>query len=512
MRKSLRLPDAILNIILIVGLAGIWIAFAPIKLGGQVSYVLVNGISMKPGFHGGDLVIVRQAAEYQIGDIVTYLDGNMGAHIIHRIIGMEQDRFILKGDNNSWIDAYHPTHAEIIGKLWIHLPKLGTAVEWIRTPINMALTIGLLGGLFMVNLTTQKQNKNSKKKNSATGNSTGTFGMALYISGILGLVFLVLSFLAFSRPVMQTADSIPYEQIGTFFYSATGTPGMYDTDSVRSGEPVFTKLTCTLNLGFVYVLNGNQLENISGYQQFYAIVLDEQSGWQRTIPLISDTNFTGNTYTSMATLDLCQVQSLIAWVEQQTGFRSSAYTLIIFTSVSVGGKISGQDFADTFEPRLTFRFDSLHFYLAENSSQTNPMQTIQPGSLGDPNLVKNTLNLFGLNPTIKAMRVVSIIGLVISLGGLLVLGLYFYAESKHSQEAMIRIKYGTILMDIYDQGGEALSPAIEVATIEELAKLAERQNVMIMHLTRDFVHYYFVRVEGTTYRYATRKGQMINSG
>jgi signal peptidase I len=512
MRKSRRLPDAVANILLVVGLAAIWIALAPVKLGGQVSYVMVNGISMEPGFHGGDLVVVRQASEYQVGDIVTYRDGEMGAYVIHRIIGTEQNRFVLKGDNNSWIDEYQPTRDEIVGKLWIHLPKLGKTVEWVRKPINMALLVGFLGGLFMVNITTQKQNKNSKKKNSATGNSAGTFGMALYMFGILGLVFLVLSIFAFSRPVMRTADSIPYEQIGTFFYSATGTPGMYDTDSVRSGEPVFTKLTCTLNLGFVYVLDGNQLENISGYQQFYAMVLDEQSGWQRTIPLISDTNFTGNTYTSMATLDLCQVQSLIAWAEQETGYHPSTYTLVIIASVSVGGKISGQEFADTFESRLTFRFNPSLFYLAENSSQADPLQTVQLGSLGNPGLVENTLKLFGLNPTIRGMRVVSIIGLVISLGGLLVLGLYFYTVSKHNQDAIIRIKYGALLMDVYDRGLETLSPVIDVATIEDLAKLAERQNTMIMHQTRDLVHYYLVQIEGTTYRYVTGKGRTNNSG
>ena len=110
---------------------------------------------------------------------------------------------------------------------------------------------------------------------------------------------------------------------------------------------------------------------------------------------------------------------------------------------------------------------------------------------------------------------VSIIGLVISLGGLLALGLYFYIASRRSQETIIRIKYGSLLMDVYDRGLETLAPVIEVTSIDDLAKLAERENVMIMHLhlaRRDFVHYYLVQIEGTTYRYVTGKGRMTNSG
>src|SRR5688572_1474569 len=118
MKENWHLP-AISNIILAVSLVAIWIAFAPATLGGKVSYVIVNGISMEPGYYLGDLTIMRKAATYQVGDVVTYHDAEMQAYVIHRIIGVDQDRFILKGDNNSWIDAYRPTHEEIIGKLWI---------------------------------------------------------------------------------------------------------------------------------------------------------------------------------------------------------------------------------------------------------------------------------------------------------------------------------------------------------------------------------------------------------
>jgi signal peptidase I len=510
MGKSGRFPTAIMNIFLVTGLAAIWMAFAPVQLGGQVSYVVVNGISMEPNYHTGDLVLVRQAAAYQVGDVVTYHDTRMNANVIHRIIDIEGNRFVLQGDNNSWIDAARPTADEILGKLWIYLPKFGKAMLWVKAPLNMALAAGLFGGLFTVNITMQKPDKNGKKKRKTASIPAG-FEMGLYICGILGLIFLGLFIFAFSRPVLTNADRINYGQTGDFFYSAAVAPGVYDTDSVRSGDPVFTKLTCSLDLGFVYFLAGDHLENISGSQRLEAVMLDQQSGWKRTIPLSTSTKFKGNTYTTKAVLDLCQLEDLVASVQEKTGLRLNNYMLDISALVSVQGKISGQAFTDTFEPHLVFHFVSLRFYVVKESSNTNPLHTLQEGSLASTAKVDNTLQLFGLKPAIRAVRVVALAGLVVSLAGLLGLGLYFYKASQRSPAAVIGIKYGPILMDVQEQGLERLSPIIEVTTIEDMARLAERQSAMLMHLVRDGVHYYFVQTEGTTYRYVAGMDQPVDS-
>jgi len=92
-----------------------WIILAPTKFGGQVTYVIVNGNSMLPIFAKGDLVLLRQAPFYQVGDIVAYRYPTIGP-VIHRIVAEKIDRFVLQGDNNSWLDAYEPTEDEILGK------------------------------------------------------------------------------------------------------------------------------------------------------------------------------------------------------------------------------------------------------------------------------------------------------------------------------------------------------------------------------------------------------------
>ena len=102
-----------------------WIVFAPVQLGGQVSYVIVVGNSMEPGFHRGDLALVRQAADYTAGDIVAYRYPGLGI-VFHRILEEAPDgRFTMKGDHNTWTDGFRPTEADVIGRLWIHVPGAG---------------------------------------------------------------------------------------------------------------------------------------------------------------------------------------------------------------------------------------------------------------------------------------------------------------------------------------------------------------------------------------------------
>ncbi len=100
------------------------------------------------------------------------------------------------------------------------------------------------------------------------------------------------------------------------------------------------------------------------------------------------------------------------------------------------------------------------------------------------------------------------IGLVISLGGLGGLGYFFYKTSKRSPEAVIAIKYGPILMEVREPGPESFDRVIDVNSIDDLAKLAERQSAMIMHTLCEDEHSYFVQVDGTSYRYVAAKDQV----
>ncbi len=63
------------------------------------------------------------------------------------------------------------------------------------------------------------------------------------------------------------------------------------------------------------------------------------------------------------------------------------------------------------------------------------------------------------------------------------------------------MKYGSVIIDASIAGLERFTVVVDVKNIDELVKIANRQNSMILHLLKDGTHYYLVEHEGTAYRY-----------
>jgi signal peptidase I len=499
-------PTAIASAVLTFFAIILFLMFAPSQLGGSVTYVIVDGNSMEPGFHLGDLLLVREKQAYSMGDAVVYQNAEMESYVFHRIVGTDLGRYVLKGDNNSWLDSYLPVQDEIVGKLWFHIPKLGLAIEWMRVPLHMALMVGLMGGVLMLDMF-KKNSAAENKRNAPPPFLGGLPELPLYILGFLTLSFLAAGIYAFTRPLHQTAESIPYQQEGYFYYSATGTPGVYDTDTVRSGEPVFPKLACYLNVGYTYNIIGDHLQGTTGTYKMYARIMDDQSGWFRTIPLSAETTFAGNSYFALATLDLCQVEAIVNLVEQEAGLNQLTYTMEIFADSAFTANANGSQVADTFSPSLVFRYDKVHFYLAGNKSQADPLRSSKPGLVMGTTARTNTISILGLAFPVWMARFISLLGFVLSALGLVYIGMNIYRTASHSQDALIRLKHGPLLMDVSEQNPLPSGQVIDVATMDDLVRLAERHGTMILHMQRNFLHYYLVQSNGASYRYVITTGK-----
>jgi signal peptidase len=129
---------------LVVLVVAFWLAaLRPTSLGGPVTYLLIRGNSMEPTYHGGDLVLVRVAAQYAIGDIVAYRvpAGDIGAgHIvIHRISGgVASTGFLMRGDNNPSVDPWMPRPTDIVGVAWFAAPGFGRLLAFLHQPATLA--------------------------------------------------------------------------------------------------------------------------------------------------------------------------------------------------------------------------------------------------------------------------------------------------------------------------------------------------------------------------------------
>jgi signal peptidase len=498
---------AVLSGLLLLFLAvGIWILLGPIQLGGRVAYVIIDGNSMEPGFTLGDLALMRGQASYQIGDAVTYENAEMGRYVFHRIVNIDQEHFILQGDNNDWRDSYRPTQDEIVGKLWIRLPKFGKLVQWARQPLILALGCGLFGGIMMTSLLLGSPKQGKRKKNNSFG-MEDVLQIGLYVSAVLAAIFLGLSIFAFTRPLLRSEETFQYQQDGLFFYSATATPGVYEGDIVRTGDPLFPKLGCVMNVGLAYNLAGVGVQGVAGSRQLFARILDEQSGWQRVIPLEAETPFIGNSYFSNAQLDLCQVQTMVSSMEQQTGMHPSTYTLEVVAQSNFAGTLNGNPIFDSFDATMVFKFDKVHFYLVSEITPGEPMQVTKPGLSGGQVQVSNTVSVLGFDLSVQTIRILSMLGFVFSLGSTLAIGFYFLQGFKLGPNALIRLKYGGLIMDARGLEFQQNLPLVEVASIDDLARLAERQNTLITHMEINSLHIYMLQCNGAVYRYVLQTEQ-----
>jgi signal peptidase I len=517
--------------LLLVLIGAAWIACAPIEFGGQTAYVIVNGISMEPGMHSGDLAILRQAPDYLVGDVVTYRHPQIGP-VIHRIIALDGDRFVFKGDNNTWIDSYQPTRAECIGKLWIYVPSAGSVLEQLRIPRNMALLAAVLGVMVMATVTSgpdqhqwrpqgrsplltvrlvfsgregQRQPRRGRQlgERSRAMDYAGTSREAVFfVLAVLAFVSLLLGAFAFTRPTSLTvADDITYEQIGEFSYSAAAPPGVYDTGGVQTGDPVFRNLTSAVTVDFIYRLAADRPTDLRGTYRLTAEVSDI-SGWKRRIELQPETTFSGGTFTASRGVDLARVQALIDSFEKQTALVRPQYTLAVVPEIIIQGSLAGQDLRDEFAPRLEFQFDKLQMQFAKDGSRaTDPLKPLQKGLLKHSTTQPNTLALLGLTLEITTARTLAMAGLALAVSGLLLFGLLMSGAAQGDVAVRIKLKYGPLLIAIRESELGASGRVVDVATIEDLAKLAEQTGHMILHTESGAAHRYFVHDGDMIYRY-----------
>jgi len=121
----------------------LWMLFLrPASLGGPVSYIIIRGSSMLPTYTSGDLIIVRTAPDYRVGDVVAYRvpagDIGSGLIVIHRIVGSGQSAFTMRGDNNAAIDPWSPRPDDVLGETWLSIPGFGRVLAAIHQPAMLA--------------------------------------------------------------------------------------------------------------------------------------------------------------------------------------------------------------------------------------------------------------------------------------------------------------------------------------------------------------------------------------
>ena len=104
---------------------------------------------MKPSFSAGSVVIVSPAETEQlgVGDIITYTAAD--TMITHRIVGIETDGFITRGDANNTDDPQAIAPDRVVGKVIFSVPLLGYLLDFSQTRQGLLLLV-IIPGLIII--------------------------------------------------------------------------------------------------------------------------------------------------------------------------------------------------------------------------------------------------------------------------------------------------------------------------------------------------------------------------
>lgn len=484
--------------VMLVLVAAIWIIFAPVQIGGSSSFVIVDGNSMEPYLHKGDLVFVRTAESYAVGDVVTYRHPEIGP-VIHRIIQRDGNQYVFQGDNNDFVDGFHPTDRELIGREWFHIPRVGGYLTWVREPRNLAILVVVIGVIVMSSFARNELDKD-REKDADPRRTPALSGAAappdppraelLEALKILVVVMIgagLVAGIAFTRPLRTNhSETLNYDQNGAFAYTALADAGgVYDGDAAVSGEPVFRNVSQTVNLTFEYTLTSRLPSDLSGNAQLIAEVSDT-NGWKRTVILAPSTPFAGNTTQTSATLDLDTIQALIDGAEAETDFARPQYTVSIIPQVHISGTLDGQPLEDAFAPALAFVLDDFQLRMATPNESEEVLEPTAKGALVRTTRVGNTMSVFAVKLDVGLTRTIALTVIGAAAAGALLLGLWLLRGNRRSRRVA--------------------PPAVETAAVEvrawaDLLTLSQRYGVPVQSDVRGRYRRHFVQAEQLTWQF-----------
>lgn len=127
MKTVSKTVDGVANVVTFLTVTAVCILAAFLllpRIFGLSPYIVLSG-SMEPVIHTGSVVYIGEKEEVPVkGDIMAYMAGD-GMAVVHRIAGVTEDGYIMKGDANEVQDAAAVSREQFIGEHKFSIPELG---------------------------------------------------------------------------------------------------------------------------------------------------------------------------------------------------------------------------------------------------------------------------------------------------------------------------------------------------------------------------------------------------
>ena len=144
LKKVFQVLATLLLVVVVLACVGIFIA--P-RFGWHLD--IVYGGSMQPAMKLGSLAVIQpvQPQDVGVGDAITYSSTQSTTVTTHRVIEVIDNGGILsfrtKGDANEDPDAYTVPAENVVGRVWLSVPYVGYAMDFVKKPLGFGLLIGI---------------------------------------------------------------------------------------------------------------------------------------------------------------------------------------------------------------------------------------------------------------------------------------------------------------------------------------------------------------------------------
>ncbi|HEU0335605.1 MAG TPA: signal peptidase I [Gaiellaceae bacterium] len=408
--------------------AACWLLW-PTQLGGRTGYAVIVGTSMEPELSRGDLAVVRERPAYEVGDAVLYRNSDVHRNVLHRIVRDQGDRFLLKGDANDFLDGARPTEQQVVGKLWVVLPGVGTVVEWLQKPLNAAIVA--LVAFFLLLGGGREASKRRRLPGQPVARSGGSpprapspgAGAHALLAGSLALAAAsaLLAVVSWTRAAEELrTDDQAYVGAGRFAYAAdVHRSPVYPDGRVETGDAVFTSIVRKLAVTFDYRFETELDADVRGTARLDATI-DDGAGWSRSFPLVAQRGFVGTETHLRGALDLERLTTVVDQMRALTGSGVSTFTVQVVPTVVVRGRVGSTDVAESFTPPLTFALDPTGLRLDPPDDASDPLTPQQEGTAAAAEAASVGLGPFSL--PVPVARFASLVLLGLGLLGAAVAG------------------------------------------------------------------------------------------
>ena len=510
------------------------IVLRPTTLGGDASYVIVDGRSMEPTYEDGDLVLVRRSSSYGPGDVIAFRAGGQfddPTRIIHRIVGGTADGFQTQGDNRDRLDPWTPTTDDIIGKAQLHIPMAGDIASAIAKPEFFAA----MGGAAVVLGGTRRRRRRrpqhlgldpadpeapmpdivtpSPQRPSAPAPRWARLTHPRWaFVGLVAAVALVVPTLAMTWSSMRAPDTTSrIESFGAVDYGIaldyrfTGTPsavyrdGTVDAERSVAGtltpsDPLYSRLLDQLRVTVDFRADhdgADRLRAAGGLD----VRLETPGGWTTVLQSVEPAPFSGATAESID-LDLDAIAAQVASVADLTGVGGGSYTISVVPTLDVSATAEGTVVDDQLTAPMSFTVDgNLITAEAVEASQTEALsRTVDERA-------SYTIGPWDVS-TQAARAVLSGLALVL-VAGIAWFASVLFGGVGLGEPARIAARYRSQMIDVTAATAPP-GPVVMVGGIDELARIAKVEQSVILHEDLgDGAHRYRVFLGSVTYEYET---------